>query len=66
MKYSHSNWPCNLIFAYKPPMTKDDEFNENLDTILKMYNPTESLFVIEDLNMDWMSIKGDKLTSLCY
>jgi exonuclease III len=55
----------NFIFSYKPPNVNDHDYLEHLDSVIKLKNLNNNLFIIGDLNMDWQSTKGDSLKAFC-
>ena len=55
----------NFIFAYKPPSKNDVELMENLETVMFYMNLIHELFIIEDLNMNSLYEKANKLREFC-
>lgn len=60
-----NNVTNKFIFTYKPPCTRNDIYIDHLDSVLSQCNLNESLFVIGDINMDWLTVNGSKLKELC-
>ena len=54
-----------FVFSYKPPGVNTADYLDYLDSYIKNNNLNNNLFVIGDLNMDWLSSKGDKLKMFC-
>ena len=55
----------NFIYAYKPPIVKNIDFIDHLDSIVKNTNLNNSLFIFGDLNMNWLDQNGKSLKLFC-
>lgn len=65
LKLKLNKYINNFVFAYKPPSTRDEDFIEYLDTMLNDMNLNHDLYVIGDLNMNWLCDKGARLREFC-
>lgn len=51
----------NFIISYKPPSTPNEAYLDHLETYIGQFNLNNNLFIVGDLNMDWLSNRGDQL-----
>ncbi len=45
----------NFVYAYKSPSTRDADFLDHLDSVIKNLNLNNNLFIFGDLNMNWLN-----------
>jgi exonuclease III len=55
----------NFVYAYKPPSTRDADFLDHLDSVIKNLNLNNNLFIFGDLNMNWLNNYGEQLRNFC-
>ena len=55
----------NFVHAYKPPSTRDADFLDHLDSVIKNLNLNNNLFIFGDLNMNWLNNYGEQLRNFC-
>ena len=53
-----------MFCAYKPPDERNDQFINYLESIVHSLNLENDIFIVGDLNMNWLDNKGEPLKAL--
>ena len=54
-----------MFCAYKPPDERNDQFINYLESIVHSLNLENDIFIVGDLNMNWLDNKGEPLKAFC-